>query len=100
MDNSWQILQGLSGMYSGGRWGEGFGQGHPEYAPIAQSDLIYSVIGEELGFAGCILLAIVFLVLFSRGFGIADQTRSRFGRRVCVGLTTVLATQTVPISAA
>lgn len=92
--NSWQILQGLSGMYSGGLWGEGFGQGNPEYTPIAQSDFIYAVIGEELGFVGCSLLVVFFLVFFSRGLGIADQTRSPFGRLLCVGLTSVLATQT------
>ncbi|NEX22701.1 FtsW/RodA/SpoVE family cell cycle protein [Thiorhodococcus mannitoliphagus] len=92
--NSWQILQGLTGMYSGGLWGEGFGEGNPEYTPIAQSDFIYSVIGEELGFVGCTLIVIFFLIFFSRGLGIADQTRSNFGRLVCIGLTTVLATQT------
>jgi cell division protein FtsW (lipid II flippase) len=92
--NSWQILQGLSGMYAGGLWGEGFGQGDPEYTPIAQSDFIYSVIGEELGFVGCALVVLFFLIFFSRGLGIADQTRSAFGRLVCVGLISVLATQT------
>lgn len=92
--NSWQILQGLSGLYSGGLWGEGFGEGHPEYTPIAQSDFIYSVIGEELGFIGCVLLVLFFLVFFSRGLGIADQTRSGFGKLVSVGLISVLATQT------
>ena len=91
---SWQILQGLSGMYSGGLWGEGFGEGNPEYTPIAQSDFIYSVIGEEMGFVGCVLLVIVFLILFSRSLGIADQTKSGFGKLICVGLTCELATQT------
>jgi len=91
--NSWQILQGLSGMYSGGLWGEGFGEGHPEYTPIAQSDFIYAVIGEELGFIGCTLLVVFFLIFFSRTLGVADQTRSGFGRLICVGLTSVLAIQ-------
>jgi cell division protein FtsW (lipid II flippase) len=50
--DSWQVLQGLSGMYAGGLWGEGFGAGNPEYTPIAESDFIYAVIGEELGFRG------------------------------------------------
>lgn len=91
---SWQILQGLSGMYAGGLWGEGFGQGNPEYIPIAQSDFIYAVIGEELGFVGCALVVTFFLIFFGRGLGIADQTRSLFGKLVCVGLIGVLATQT------
>ena len=92
--SSWQILQGLSGMYSGGLWGEGFGEGHPEYTPIAQSDFVYAVIGEELGFIGCTLLVILLFLFFARGLGIADQTRSSFGRLLCAGLTAVLATQT------
>ncbi len=92
--NSWQILQGLSGMYSGGLWGEGFGQGNPEYTPIAESDFIYSVIGEELGFVGCVIVVIFYLILFSRGIRIAHQTRSSYGMLVCAGLTTIIATQT------
>jgi cell division protein FtsW (lipid II flippase) len=94
MGASWQILQGLSGMYSGGLWGEGFGQGNPEYTPIAQSDFIYSVIGEELGFVGCALVVVFFLIFLSRGFRIAYQTRSAYGMLLCTGLTTVIATQT------
>lgn len=92
---SWQILQGLSGMHSGGLWGESFGQGNPEYTPIAESDFIYSVIGEELGFAGCMAVAIFFLIFFSRGFRIAYQTSSSYGMLLGAGLTTVLAAQTL-----
>lgn len=90
----WQILQGLSGMYSGGLWGEGFGRGNPEYIPIAESDFIYSVIGEELGFIGCAAVVVFYLILFGRGLRVADQIGSGFGMLLCGGLTTVLATQT------
>jgi cell division protein FtsW (lipid II flippase) len=92
--SSWQILQGLSGMYSGGLWGEGFGEGNPEYTPIAESDFIYSVIGEELGFLGSALVIVFFLVVFHRGYLIAFRTRSRFGMLLCGGLVTVIAVQT------
>jgi cell division protein FtsW (lipid II flippase) len=91
---SWQILQGLSGMYSGGLWGEGFGRGSPEYTPIAQSDFIYSVIGEELGFAGCAIVILFFLILFGRGLLVASRAADSYGRAVGTGLVTVLATQT------
>ncbi len=91
----WQVLQGLSGMYSGGLWGEGFGQGNPEYTPIGESDFVYAVIGEELGFLGCLLVVIFFLILFHRGLRIAARSRSSYGRLLATGLTTVLATQTV-----
>ncbi|WP_295455679.1 FtsW/RodA/SpoVE family cell cycle protein [uncultured Thiodictyon sp.] len=91
----WQILQGLSGMYAGGLWGEGFGIGSPEYTPIAAADFIYSVIGEELGFLGCVVVVLFFLVLFQRGIALAGQGRSPFGRLLASGLTAVLAAQTV-----
>jgi len=92
--DGWQILQGLSGMYSGGLWGEGFGRGNPEYTPIAESDLIYSVIGEELGFVGCAFVLVLFLVFFARALRIAERTSSSFGMLLCAGLCTVVATQT------
>ena len=81
-------------MYSGGLWGEGFGRGNPEYTPIAESDLIYSVIGEELGFVGCAAVVLFFLIFFERSLRIADRVRSSFGMLLCVGLTAVVATQT------
>ncbi|MBK1648638.1 FtsW/RodA/SpoVE family cell cycle protein [Rhabdochromatium marinum] len=90
---SWQLLQGLSGMYSGGLWGRGFGAGNPEYIPIAASDFVYAVLGEELGFVGSLLVVVFFLVLFQRGFAIALRCRSSFARLLAAGLTAVLAVQ-------
>jgi len=92
--DGWQILQGLSGLYSGGLWGEGFGLGSPAYTPIAESDFIYSVIGEELGFVGCSVVILFYLILFQRGLQITEQSRCGFGRLLAAGLTAVLATQT------
>ena len=92
--DGWQILQGLSGLYSGGLWGEGFGLGSPGYTPIAESDFIYSVIGEELGLVGCSVVILFYLILFQRGLQITEQSRCGFGRLLAAGLTAVLATQT------
>jgi len=92
--DGWQILQGLSGLYAGGLWGEGFGQGSPGYTPIAESDFIYSVIGEELGFVGCVVVVLFFLILFQRCIEIARRCRFPFGRLLATGLTAVLAAQT------
>ena len=92
--DGWQILQGLSGMYAGGLWGEGFGRGSPGYTPIAESDFIYSVIGEELGFLGCLVVLLFYLILFQRGLQVAAHSRCAFGRLLAAGLTAVLATQT------
>ena len=92
--DSWQVLQGLSGMYAGGLWGEGFGLGNPGYTPIAESDFIYAVIGEELGFIGCVVVVLFFLILFQRGIAIAGGARSGLGRLLAIGVTTVLVSQT------
>jgi len=87
-------LQGLSGMYAGGLWGDGFGAGNPEYTPIAEADFIYSVIGEELGFVGTLLVLAFFLILILRGLRIALRCRSSFGLLLVAGLTSLLAIQT------
>lgn len=91
--SSWQILQGFTGMYSGGLWGEGFSQARPRYTPIAESDFIYAVIAEELGFAGGVLLAAFFLLLLARLLLIAARARSAFGMLAASGVAAVFATQ-------
>ena len=92
---SWQILQALSAMYSGGLWGVGLGAGSPQYIPIASSDFIYAVIGEELGFMGCGIVLIFYVILFFPGYQIAAQIRQPFGRLLATGLVTTLAFQTL-----
>lgn len=91
----WQILQGLSAMYSGGAWGAGLGSGVPQTVPIVTSDFIYAALAEEIGLAGCAILLMVYAVLFSRGLRAAGATRTPFERLLCVGLTASLAVQTL-----
>jgi cell division protein FtsW (lipid II flippase) len=49
---SGQLVRGVFGLATGGLLGTGFGEGHPWFTPLANSDFIYSSIGEELGLAG------------------------------------------------
>lgn len=91
----WQILQSLSAMFSGGMWGSGLGSGAPTVVPIAASDFVYAAFAEELGFIGCILLVLVYLLLFYRGYRVADQLRQPFAQTLAAGLTTLLALQTL-----
>lgn len=92
---SWQILQAQSAMYSGGLWGVGLGGGAPEYIPIASSDLVYAVIGEEIGYIGCGVVVIFFLSLFFRGYRIASQIGHPFGRLLAAGIVSTLTFQTL-----
>ena len=92
---SWQILQALSAMYSGGLWGVGLGGGNPQFIPIASTDFIYAVIGEELGFFGCGIVMVFYMVLFFRGYQIAARIAAPFGRLLATGIVTTLAFQTL-----
>lgn len=89
----WQILQSLSAMFSGGMWGSGLGAGSPSVVPIADSDFVYAALAEEIGFIGCVLLVLVYLLLFYRGYRIADQNRQPFAQALAAAITTLLALQ-------
>jgi len=91
----WQILQSLSAMFSGGMWGSGMGSGSPTIVPIAASDFVYAAMADELGFAGCVLLVMIYIILFFRGYRIADQQRQEFPRNLASALITLLAVQTM-----
>lgn len=91
----WQVLQGLSGMYAGGLWGEGFSEARPRYTPIAESDLIYAVWAEELGFAGSLLLLLVLGLLLTRLLTLAARARTPFGLMAATGVGAVLSVQTL-----
>ncbi|MEA3638784.1 MAG: FtsW/RodA/SpoVE family cell cycle protein [Lamprobacter sp.] len=91
----WQVLQGLSGMYAGGLWGEGFSEARPRYTPIAESDLIYAVWAEELGFVGSLLLLLLFGLLLARLLTLAARARTPFGVMAATGVATVLSVQTL-----
>lgn len=95
MGRGWQILQSLSAMFSGGLLGRGFGTGAPGMVPIASSDFVYAVWAEELGFVGCLWLLSLYLLLYYRGYRIADQLRAPFAQTLAASLVTLLAVQTL-----
>ncbi len=92
-EGGWQILQGLVAMYSGGLFGLGVGAGNPSAVPIAESDFIYAVIGEELGYVGCGLTVLLYIALAARGFGIAARARTPFGASLATGITACFSLQ-------
>jgi len=90
-----QNVQAIIGMGSGGVTGEGLGQGIQKvnFLPEAHTDMIFAVIGEELGFVGSSLLIAAFAVFAWAGFRIALQCRDPFGKRLATGITTLVCGQ-------
>jgi rod shape determining protein RodA len=95
LDDEYNVRQALISVGSGGLLGKGWGQGTQNkygYLPraVAHNDFIFSVIAEEEGFVGSLLvLALYALVLFT-GLRIAGQARDRLGRLVAVGVVTLI----------
>lgn len=89
----WQILQSLAALYAGGFWGCGLGAGEPGAVPIVSSDFIYAAIGEEMGYAGCVLLLCAYATLCWRGWRAAASASTPFLNVLGAGLTASLAIQ-------
>ena len=91
----WQIVQSLNAIGSGGLLGLGLGNSRQKYLylPEAQNDYIFSIICEELGFVGAVLILLLFAVLILRGFWLALQCRDQFNRMMVVGFTSLIAIQ-------
>ena len=84
--DGWQIVQSLYAIGSGGIFGVGLGQSRQKYQslPEPHNDFIFSVLCEELGLIGAILLVALFMVLLIRGIKIAMKAFGRGNRRDCV----------------
>ena len=92
--NGGQLVQSWYSLGSGGVGGTGLGLGQAgQYVSYLTSDMIYSAIGEELGFMGTGVLVIAFALLVGAGFHIAQRARSDFSRLVATGLTLILGLQ-------
>jgi len=92
---SYHIRQAIIAIGSGGIFGLGLGQSRQkyEYLPEANTDSIFAIIGEELGFVGCVLLISVFVYLIWRGFRIARLIDDPFGKLLALGVTTCIGIQ-------
>ena len=91
---SWNIIQSKVAIGSGGFFGKGFREGSQtqlNFLPETETDFIFSVIGEEFGFIGVLLLLSIYLFILLRCFYLALNARDRFCRLVIGGLTLTFA---------
>ncbi len=92
-DDSYQLVQGLFGMGSGGLLGQGLGQGRPEIVPYAQTDFIVAAFAEELGLTGFMAILVLYAVLVQRGLRTSIAVRDSFGKLLAAGLAFSVALQ-------
>jgi cell division protein FtsW (lipid II flippase) len=88
-----QLVKGMFGMSSGGLMGTGLGQGHPALTPLANSDFIYSSLGEELGLTGLLAILVLYLVIIASGLITAMRIKDGFGKLLAAGLVFTMAFQ-------
>ncbi len=96
-DTGWQVIQSLYAIGSGGLFGTGLGEGKQKYLylPEPQNDFIFSVLAEELGFIGCVVVIALFILLIWRGILIAMKAPDMFGSLVAIGITALIGIQVI-----
>ena len=90
----YHIIQSKIAIGSGLLFGKGlFGgtQSQLNFLPENHTDFIFSVVGEELGFVGCTVLLLLYLIVLWRGIKIAQNASDAFGRLLAVGITSMIA---------
>jgi rod shape determining protein RodA len=96
-DDYYNVQQALISIGSGGWLGKGFGNGTQSqlhFLRVRHTDFIFSVIGEELGLLGAIVLFALFTILLWRILRVAAIAQDPFGRLICVGVAIVIFLQT------
>ena len=96
----YQQTRSLLAIGSGGLYGRGYLRGSLTQSgswslPAKQTDLIFSVTGEELGFVGCVIIMVLLAAIIFRVLLVAKRAKTPFYRYVCVGMASILIFQTV-----
>lgn len=96
-NEGYQTVQSLYALGSGWLFGVGLGNSRQKFLwlPERHTDFIFAIIGEELGFLGVFLVILLFFLFIWRGFRIAMYAPDRFGSFLAVGLTSIIAVQSV-----
>ena len=97
LGGSWQTLQGMYAIGSGGFFGVGLGNSRQKfgYVSMPQNDFIFTIVCEELGFVGAAMVIALFVALVWRGFKIASRCPDKFTSMVVYGLSIKVALQVI-----
>lgn len=90
-----QVKRSIESLVDGGLFGVGIGQGTVKFTglEVGQSDTIFTVVAEEMGLLGCMLVIGLFLLLFLRGLKIAIQSNDLAGRLIASGISIWIITE-------
>ena len=97
LNEGYQLIQSLYAIGSGGVWGVGlFNSRQAElFLPFSESDFIFSIIAEELGFVGCVVLCLVFLILIINIFKVGMKANNKFSAFLCFGIGAIISIQVI-----
>lgn len=97
LGSGFQIIQSLYAIGPGGILGLGLGNSIQKhfYLPEPQTDFIFSIISEEFGFMGVLIVSTLFIIIITSGFKIAMNCEDKFGKYLAFGITFGLAFQTL-----
>jgi cell division protein FtsW len=94
-DEGYQIVHSLMAFGTGGVWGTGIGKGFQKlfYLPEPHTDFIFSIIGEEFGLIGVLIIIVLYGLILVKGIQIARHAPDTFGSLMAFGLTSALGLQ-------
>ena len=97
LGSSYQAVQSLVALGTGGAWGVGLGASRARWSflPNAHTDFVFSILGEETGLVGSLTVVVLFTAFTLAGIWVAYRCRDRFGRLLAIGITTWIAAQAI-----
>ena len=95
--DSYQLIQSLYALGSGGIFGVGLGNSRQKalFMPEPHNDFIFAIIGEELGLIGCVAIIVIFMFIVIKGATIAIKARDNYGFLLGIGIISVIAIQAI-----
>ncbi len=96
LEYGYQLIQSVIAIGSGGIWGSGLYEGTQniyDFLPAQHTDFIFSVLGEELGFVGAVVLLVLYLLLIYRILKVSSMAKDTFGLLICIGVASMLVFQ-------